>query len=150
RLRTLAMRCRRLARGTPALAFMFKTGHPILECPRRAGGVMYRLELKHPRAIRWMHWINFPVLAILIWNGLLIYWASDTYSVRIGGFTLFHFFPDWFYRWLGLESNLAVGMAYHFAFAWLLAINGLAYVVYTLFSGEWRHLLPNRQTPREA
>src|SRR5205807_5832659 len=33
---------------------------------------------------------------------------------------------------------------------WLLAINGLAYVVYTLVSGEWRHLLPNRHTLREA
>ena len=28
----------------------------------------------HPRAIRWMHWINFPVLSVMIWSGLLIYW----------------------------------------------------------------------------
>ena len=33
-----------------------------------------RLEKKHPLAIRWMHWINFPVLFTMMWSGLLIYW----------------------------------------------------------------------------
>src|ERR1700733_12051036 len=28
-----------------------------------------RLDKKHPLAIRWMHWINFPVLFTLIWSG---------------------------------------------------------------------------------
>ena len=68
----------------------------------------------------------------------------------VGGVTLFHFFPDWFYRVLGLEHGLAVGMAYHFTFMWFFAINGFCYVLYTFLSGEWRHLLPNRHTPREA
>jgi thiosulfate reductase cytochrome b subunit len=111
---------------------------------------MKRLEPKHPRAIRWMHWINVPVLAVMIWSGLLIYWANDVYSVSVGGVTLIHFFPDWFYRMFELEGHLAKGMAYHFTFMWLFAGNGLAYVLYSLFSGEWRHLLPNRHTPREA
>jgi thiosulfate reductase cytochrome b subunit len=33
---------------------------------------------------------------------------------------------------------------------WLFALNGLLYVLYTLFSGEWRHLVPNRHTFAEA
>jgi thiosulfate reductase cytochrome b subunit len=111
---------------------------------------MNRLELKHPRAVRWMHWINVPVLTVMIWSGLRIYWANDVYAVRVGGVTLFHFFPDWFYRALGLEYRLATGMAYHFTFMWLFAINGFVYGLYTLLSGEWRYLLPNRHTPREA
>jgi len=111
---------------------------------------MKRLEHKHPRAVRWMHWINFPVLVIMIWSGLLIYWANDVYAVSAAGVTLFHFFPDWFYQALHLEGGLAVGMAYHFAFMWFFAINGVLYVAYTFFSGEWRHLLPNRHTLREA
>jgi thiosulfate reductase cytochrome b subunit len=111
---------------------------------------MIRLEPKHPRVIRWLHWVNAPVLAVMIWSGLLIYWANDAYVVRLGGVTLFHFFPDWFYRALDLESGLAVGMAYHFTFMWLFAVNGLLYVLYTFISGEWRHLLPDRRTPREA
>ena len=41
-------------------------------------------------------------------------------------------------------------MAYHFTFAWFFALNGFVYVFYTFLSGEWRHLLPNRYTPRDA
>ena len=111
---------------------------------------MNRLEPKHPRAIRWMHWINVPVLVVMIWSGLRIYWANDVYAVSLGGVTLFHLFPDWFYQALGLEYGLAAGMAYHFTFMWFFALNGLLYVLYTFVSGEWRHLLPNRHTPREA
>jgi thiosulfate reductase cytochrome b subunit len=111
---------------------------------------MKRLAPKHPRPIRWMHWINVAVLTVMIWSGLLIYWADDVYEVNIGGVIWFHFFPDWFYRALGLDHHLATGMAYHFTFMWFFAINGFLYILYTFTSGEWRHLLPNRQTPHEA
>jgi thiosulfate reductase cytochrome b subunit len=111
---------------------------------------MIRLEQKHPRAIRWMHWINVPVLSLMIWSGLLIYWANDVYSLSIGDVTLFHFFPDWFYSLLNLDHALATGMAYHFTFAWFFALNGFVYVLYTFLSAEWRDLLPNRHTPRDA
>ena len=111
---------------------------------------MSRLEKKHPRAIRWMHWVNFPVLTLMIWSGLLIYWANDVYSITIFGHTLFHFFPDWFYAALGLRSKLALGMAWHFTLMWAFLLNGLLYVVYTAVSGEWRFLVPNRRSFGEA
>src|SRR6185437_8230695 len=111
---------------------------------------MKRLVPKHPLAIRWFHWINFPLLAAMIWSGLLIYWANDVYRVGWGSWTLLHFFPDWFYNWTGLPHRLAEGMAWHFFFLWLFAINGLLYVAYTVFSGEWRYLVPNRNSFREA
>jgi thiosulfate reductase cytochrome b subunit len=109
-----------------------------------------RLESKHPRAVRWMHWINVPLLSIMLGSGLLIYWANDVYALEVGGVTVFHFFPDWFYKALNLEHGLATGLAYHLSFMWLFALNGFCYLLYTFISGEWRHLLPNRQTPREA
>lgn len=111
---------------------------------------MPRIECKHPRPIRWMHWINVVLLCGMIWSGLLIYWANDVYGVRIGGRELFHFFPDGFYRVLGLNARLAEGMAWHFALMWGFALNGLGYVSYTLLSGEWRSLVPNRRSFREA
>jgi thiosulfate reductase cytochrome b subunit len=110
---------------------------------------MNSLRPKHPRAIRWMHWINVPLFAIMIWSGLLIYWATDAYTLELGVVSV-HFFPDGFYRDLNLKFRLAEGMAWHFTFMWFFALNGLAYVLYTCLSGEWRHLLPNRHTPREA
>lgn len=86
----------------------------------------------------------------MIWSGLLIYWANDPYQIGWGNWTLFHFFPDAFYNGLGIGHRLAEGMAWHFLFMWLFAINGVCYVLYTLFSGEWRYLVPNRNTLREA
>jgi thiosulfate reductase cytochrome b subunit len=111
---------------------------------------MKRLEKKHPLAIRWFHWINFPVLTVMIWSGLLIYWANDVYRIGWGQRTLIKFFPDWFYNTFHLDSRLAEGMAWHFAFMWFFALNGLLYVLYTAFSGEWRYLVPNRHSVREA
>ena len=111
---------------------------------------MPRIVHKHPLAIRWFHWINFPVLAVMIWSGLLIYWAYDPYKIVIGGRTIIQFFPDAFYNWLGATRQLAKGQAWHFVFQWLFTINGILYVAYTFLSGEWRLLLPNRHSFREA
>lgn len=122
---------------------------------------MKRLEKKHPLAIRWFHWINFPVLAIMIWSGLLIYWANDVFRIGWGSHTLFHFFPDGFYHPANplskthdplytLDRKLAIGMAWHFLFMWLFFLNGLLYVLYTAISGEWRYLVPGRHTVKEA
>ena len=105
---------------------------------------------KHPLAIRWFHWISFPLLSLMIWSGLLIYWANDVYRVGVGGITLFHFFPDWFYNGLGIPQRLAEGMALHFVFMWLFVANGMAYVVYLALSGEWRKVLPDRRSFRDA
>ena len=63
------------------------------------------LREKHPLATRWMHWLNFPLLALMIWSGLMIYWADsdpanlhphEVYRIGIGQWTLFRFFPDGF------------------------------------------------------
>lgn len=101
-----------------------------------------QLEKKHPLAVRWLHWINFPLLTMMIWSGLLIYWANPAYGIRIFGYELFAFFPAWFNETLGLPFRLAEGIQLHFFFMWLFAVNGVIYVVYTIVSGEWRAVLP--------
>ena len=120
---------------------------------------MIRLEAKHPLAIRWMHWINFPVLFVMIWSGLLIYWGDSippyqnphqVYRVGIGSFTLFRLFPGWFWHWLNAPYRITTGLGAHFLFMWIFAINGIAYALYTWISGEWRFLLPDRLSVKEA
>ncbi len=111
---------------------------------------MTSLEYKHRLITRWTHWINFPLLFVMIWSGLLIYWAYRAYRIGVGGFTLFHFFPDWLFNALSLDHRLAEGMAVHFFFMWFFAINGILYVAYTLFSGAWREMIPNRHSFRDA
>ena len=98
---------------------------------------MQILKLKHLLAIRWFHWINFPLLFLMIWSGLLIYWAYDIYGIGP-----LHFFPKSVYAALNIDRRLADGMALHFFAMWLFAINGVLYFAYTLFSGEWRYLVP--------
>lgn len=109
-----------------------------------------RLEYKHTLAIRWLHWVNFPLLAMMIWSGLLIYWANPIYGVWIGRYELFHFFPNWFNDALGIPYRLAEGLQLHFFFIWLFAANGVVYVAYLIFSGEWRALLPVPSSLRRA
>ena len=118
-----------------------------------------RLERKHPLALRWMHWINFPVLFTMIWSGLLIYWndsdnaylhAHRVYRVGLGRWTLFRFFPDWFYKMLHVPYHVTMGLSYHFFFMWIFALNGMAWVLYTLISGEWRFLVPLKSSLRDA
>ena len=109
-----------------------------------------KIVYKHPFAIRWMHWFNFPVLTIMIWSGMLIYWANAVYKIKIGSTVVVKFFPQWFYNVLNIPYRLADGMAFHFIFMWLFFINGLLYVLYTAISGEWRYLLPNKYSFKES
>ena len=107
-------------------------------------------RLTHPRAIRWLHWINFPLLLVMIWSGMRIYWAEDVYAFGIGTWQWFAFFPDSIYSTFELERRLAKGMAFHFAFGWLFVINGAIYAAYLAITGEWRHIVPDRHSAREA
>ncbi len=50
---------------------------------------MKRIAKKHPLAIRWFHWINFPVLALMVWSGFMIYWANGVYKIGFGNTTLY-------------------------------------------------------------
>ena len=109
-----------------------------------------QLEQKHPLAVRWLHWVNFPLLTMMIWSGLLIYWANPVYAVRLFGYEVFKFFPQWFYEFLNIPFRLAEGLQLHFFFMWLFAVNGVIYVIYTIFSGEWRAIVPVPGSLRRA
>jgi thiosulfate reductase cytochrome b subunit len=114
---------------------------------------------KHPLALRWMHWLNFPFLGVMIWSGLAIYWADSApdgthahqvYRIGVGSWTLVRLFPDWFYAKLGLPFQLATGLSYHFTLMWFFALNGLIYVIFLAASGQWRLLVPRARSWREA
>lgn len=118
-----------------------------------------QLREKHPRAIRWMHWINFPLLTVMIWSGLLIYWTDsippyahphEVYRVGVGSWTWFRLFPDWFWKWMHAPFQLTTGMGWHFLTMWFFAVNGIVYVLYLAISGEWRVLWPRWSSFRDA
>ena len=125
----------------------------------KAQGSALRLDHKHLLAIRWMHWVNFPVLFLMIWSGLLIYWNDSdnaylhphaVYRVGLGNVTLVRFFPAWFWTFINAPYHVTMGLAYHFFFMWIFAANGVIYVWYLLYSGEWRFLVPQRRSLVQA
>jgi thiosulfate reductase cytochrome b subunit len=140
----------------PAPTAVVAATEPELSKPAAA---TIRLERKHPLAIRWMHWVNFPVLFTMIWSGLLIYWNDSdnayqhphaVYRVGVGSLTLVRMFPPWFWKAINAPYRVTEGLGYHFFFMWLFAINGILYVAYLLISGEWRLLVPERRSVRDA
>ena len=126
--------------------------------PQRAGMAL-RLDRKHPLAIRWMHWINFPVLFLMIWSGLLIYWNDSdnayrhphaVYRIGAGPVTIFRFFPNWFWKTMNAPYHVTQGLGRHFFFMWIFMANGVAYVTFLLLSGEWRFLVPEKRSVKDA
>lgn len=110
--------------------------------------VLYR---KHPLAIRWFHWINFPVLFLMIWSGGLILWANNVFGIRVGGRVVTEqVVPSKLLERYGQDHRLAEGMGWHFTLAWLFAINGALYVLYVLLSGAWREIFPNQHSLKES
>jgi thiosulfate reductase cytochrome b subunit len=82
----------------------------------------------HPRWVRITHWINAIVMFMMIASGWQIYNASPLF-----GFT----FP----ASITLGGWLAGALLWHFAAMWILAINGLVYLVLGLVSGRFRRKL---------
>lgn len=99
---------------------------------------MAKIHEKHSLGLRLLHWFNVPLLCMMIWSGIVIYWAHEAYP---------GFFPEWFYALFHMNGRLAEGMAIHFLIGWLFVINGLVYLIWLLASGHWRELFPDRHTP---
>lgn len=89
-----------------------------------------RMVAVHPLVVRITHWINAVAILIMVLSGWRIYNASPLFG--------FKFPAEW-----TLGGWLAGALQWHFAAMWLLAVNGVVYVAYGIFSGHFRRkLLP--------
>lgn len=114
---------------------------------------------RHPLAVRVWHWLNALCLLVLLTSGLQILNAHP--ALYWGRVSLFSHpwvrfasgYQRAFPRWITLPpwQDLADGRHWHFFFAWIFVVSGLAYVIYALASrrvrrelwpsaGEMRHL----------
>src|SRR5881392_4490484 len=82
----------------------------------------------HPVWVRVTHWINAFAMLVMIGSGWEIYNASPLF-----GFT----FPGS----ITLGGWLAGALLWHFAAMWLLAVNGVVYIVLGILSGRFRRKL---------
>jgi thiosulfate reductase cytochrome b subunit len=86
----------------------------------------------HPLWVRITHWINALATLVMIGSGWQIYNASPLFAFD---------FPPQF----TLGGWLAGALLWHFAAMWVLAINGLIYVMLGLATGRFRRkFLPIR------
>ena len=82
----------------------------------------------HPVWVRVTHWINVVAMIVMIGSGWEIYNASPL-------------FPFVFPRGITLGGWLAGALLWHFAAMWLLAVNGLVYIVLGVLTGQFRRKL---------
>jgi len=127
---------------------------------------------KHHRLVRLAHWLNLPILFMLVVSGLGIYWASPVflhpadrltasrdYLADAGAAMARHLPGDvprdqlrfWFYRHFSVGVYaLAPALRLHWLFAYLFMGCGLLYLAGLVNGGGYRSLIPRRSDPREA
>jgi thiosulfate reductase cytochrome b subunit len=90
-----------------------------------------RRSQAHPPVVRITHWVNALAVLVLVLSGWRIYNASPL-------FESFRFPSE-----LTLGGWLAGALQWHLAAMWLLAVNGIVYLIYGIASGHFRRkLLP--------
>ena len=83
----------------------------------------------HPLSVRTMHWINAAAMIIMIMSGWKIY--DD----------------DMIFSWLRFPDAITLGkwaqngLQWHFFGMWIVALNGLAYLLYGIITGRFRSRL---------
>ncbi|MSQ52782.1 MAG: cytochrome b/b6 domain-containing protein [Betaproteobacteria bacterium] len=82
----------------------------------------------HPLVVRITHWINALAVLVMVASGLRIHNAEPI-------------LPFKFANEITLGAGLAGAIQWHFAAMWLLAANGLAYLIYGFVSGHFRRKL---------
>ena len=104
----------------------------------------------HSYNVRICHWINVVAGGYLLLSGIHIfldfpelYWGHTGYQ----GYPALFRLADWGISWdeAGALGNRMWGRNYHFTFAWVFLVNGLAYAGWSLANRHFRErLLPRR------
>jgi thiosulfate reductase cytochrome b subunit len=90
----------------------------------------------YPRLLRYAHWFNVPLLLLMMWSGVLIYWANQVY----------YKLPLGMVKNLNFSYRLAEGMSWHFFIMWLYGLNGSIYIAYFLYTKRWRIIFPDLES----
>jgi thiosulfate reductase cytochrome b subunit len=120
--------------------------------------------VQHHPFVRISHWLNVPILLMMILSGLSIYWASPVvkhapdprtgnrdYFADVGYWAVAHVpgqraFANprtWFYDHFSLgQGMLAEALRLHWLFAYLFMANGLLYLAGLALGRGYRALVP--------
>lgn len=129
-----------------------KTERDMQEAAPKAGDLVYR----HRWSTRLWHWLNALTVFMMLMSGLMIfnahprlYWGKyganfDHAWLKIGGGADGYAFPGW--ATLPGIYDLAGAREWHFAFAWLLVVPGILYLLWSFADRHvQRDLAPSAQ-----
>ncbi|MDH4099558.1 MAG: cytochrome b/b6 domain-containing protein [Nitrospirota bacterium] len=87
----------------------------------------------HPFIVKIMHWLNVALIVVMLVSGLVIWLKHPS----------FFDFPEKLADRKLFDASSPFGgpLIWHFAGLWLLMANWFSYVLYTLFSGNWREII---------
>jgi thiosulfate reductase cytochrome b subunit len=91
---------------------------------------------EHPYVVRFCHWLSAISLSVMIGSGIEIFRAFPSFGAKIPQHDLVEV-PSWlaFGGWLGGALQL------HLIFMWLFAGSGVLYVIYQIWSRNYRQVL---------
>jgi Ni/Fe-hydrogenase b-type cytochrome subunit len=105
-----------------------------LEIAGKNGNVSAAYE--HPWVVRVAHWANAVSLFVMVGTGLRIFQAFPSFGAKIPQSELINI-P----KWATMGGWLGGALQWHFTFAWIFVLTGLAYVIYQAVSGNYRQVL---------
>lgn len=97
------------------------------------------MKKSYDRLLRYVHWLNVPLLSVMMWSGVLIYWANQAY----------YKLPSPLIEFFRISYRLAEGMSWHFFIMWFYVVNGSLYLCYFIWTKRWRIIFPNSQSMKE-
>jgi thiosulfate reductase cytochrome b subunit len=84
-----------------------------------------------PRKIRFAHWLNAVVLAVMLWSGFSMFVTEHAYAAFV------HRIPEAVWAALLLSGHRDGGRAWHYTFAMIFVANGIFYVAAAVRRRFW-------------
>ncbi|HEX7940270.1 MAG TPA: cytochrome b/b6 domain-containing protein [Gemmatimonadaceae bacterium] len=100
--------------------------------------------------VRLTHWVSVFAIVIMAGSGMRIFNAHPAFARPGERFPLNPWEGRSIPEWLTFGGWLAGARHWHFAMMWLLVANGLLYLGFLFFHGEWRDIVPRRGDTRDA
>ena len=120
---------------------MGSTAVEIVSEKNDASEVVGRAVYEHPLVVRWCHWLNAISLFVMAGSGLQIFRAFPSFGAKIPQKDLLHW-PSTF----AIGGWLGGALQWHLTFTFIYLATGSVYLIYEIFSGNYRQVL---FTPRD-
>ena len=108
----------------------------VLEIERPKTEELTTAVYEHPFIVRLCHWVNSVALFVMVGSGLQIFRAFPSFGAKIPQKDLLNW-PKAY----AIGGWLGGGLQWHLTFMWIYIGTGALYLLYEIFSGNYRQVL---------